>query len=314
MTVSVVIPTQGRPSVELAIRSAIEQVEVDVEVVVVDASGSGAARQYARDATVYLQSADVLSPGAAREIGSRAASGEWIAFLDDDDLCKPGRLRSEMAAASESGLAHPLVSTDWVSAPYGSIMTWGYEEALRRVDESNGSNGSITRGPHSHPRVGQSLTEYLLRRSGIRRRTNVRTSTLLVDRAFALTVPWNPITRCEDWDWILRAEQSGAQWLHIAEPLTIVSSQSPSSESKKRRTGSRSIDIAWIIPTLFRSHPRELGDFLLSDVAVWFLKDGRVRDGLAAWKLGCILGRPGPAAHARFALFLMRAATRSRHP
>ena len=164
------------------------------------------------------------------------------------------------------------------------------------------------------PGPGQSLTEYLLQRNTIRRRTPVHTSTLLIDRSFALSVPWNPITRCEDWDWLVRAERSGAQWLHVAEPLTIVSCQSPGSHSGMRRTGSRSLDIAWMIPTLFPSHPRELGDVLLSDVAVWFLKDRRVRDGLVAWKLGCILGRPGPAAHARFALSLMRAATGAATP
>jgi glycosyltransferase involved in cell wall biosynthesis len=204
MTVSVVIPTQGRPSVQLAIRSAIEQVDVDVEVIVVDASGSGAAQPYAEQASVYLRSTEELSPGAARQAGSRAASGEWIAFLDDDDLCRPSRLKSELAAASESGLAHPLVSSDYLSAPYASVMTWGYEEAVRRAAEWNGSDRSTRRGPRPRPRVGQGLPEYLLRRRSPRRRTTVHTSTLLVDRTFALSVPWNPTTRCEDWDWILR--------------------------------------------------------------------------------------------------------------
>jgi hypothetical protein len=314
MTVSVVIPTQGRPSVQLAIRSAIEQVDVDVEVVVVDASGSGAAQQYAQEAAVYIRSGDALSPGGARQIGSQAASGEWIAFLDDDDLCRPSRLRLEMAAASESGLAHPLVSSDYVSAPYASIMAWGYDDVLRRAEQRNGLDRSTGGGPYMQPQAGQSLARYLLRRSSIRRRAHVHTSTLLVDRLFALSVPWNPITRCEDLDWLVRAERSGAQWLHVAEPLTIVGRQSPGSHSGIPRTGSRSLDIAWIIPTLFPSHPRELGDFLVSDVAVWFFKEARVRDGLAVWKLARILARPGPAAHARFTLSLMRAAMRNARP
>jgi hypothetical protein len=300
--------------VQLAIRSAIEQVGVEVEVIVVDASGSGAAQQYVQEATVYLQSADALSPGGARQIGSQAASGEWIAFLDDDDLCRSSRLRLEMAAASESGLAHPLVSSDYVSAPYSSIMAWGYEDVLRRAEERNGSDRLTSQLPSLQPQADQSLVEYLLRRSGIRRRSNVHTSTLLIDRSFALSVPWNSITRCEEYDWLVRAEQSGAQWIHVNEPLTIVGSQSPGSQSRMPRTGSRSLDLAWTIPTLFPSHPRELGDFMISDVAVWFLKDGRIPDGLAAWRLGWILGRPGPAAHARFALSLMRAGTRSRTP
>jgi hypothetical protein len=193
-------------------------------------------------------------------------------------------------------------------------MTSSYEEAVSRAAERNGSDRSTRRGPRPRPRVGQGLPEYLLRRRSPRRRTTVHTSTLLVDRTFALSVPWNPTTRCEDWDWILRAEKSGAQWIHVAEPLTIVSTQSPNSQSSKPHTGSRSIDIAWMIPTLFPSHPRELGDYLLSDVAIWFLKDRRVRDGLAAWRLGCTLGRPGPIAHARFALSFMSSPLRSAPP
>src|ERR1039458_7542299 len=104
MTVSVIIPTYGRPSVRLAITSALNQTEVDVEVVVVDSSGSGAAQKYAPTDVLYIESDTPQSPGMARELGCRAASGEWVAFLDDDDLCTPDRLRSEVAAASCTSL------------------------------------------------------------------------------------------------------------------------------------------------------------------------------------------------------------------
>jgi glycosyltransferase involved in cell wall biosynthesis len=312
MTVSVVIPTQGRPSVQLAVRSAAEQDDVDVEVIVVDASGSGAAESYARQATVYIRSDSPLSPGAARQVGCDAASGEWIAFLDDDDLSRPGRLARQIAVASASRLKNPVVSSDYLSAPYNSVMKWGYEEAVRRADNwPDTLANSFKRGPYLKPQPGQGLAEYLLRRRRLRRRASVHTSTLLVERSVALNVPWNPILSSEDWDWLVRAENWGAPWLHVAEPLTIVSSDSPNSQSTKPRDGPRALDVAWPIAALFPTKRRELGDLLVSDIAVCFLKEGRIRDGLAAWKLGYTVGRAGPRAHARCVLSFLHASWRS---
>jgi glycosyltransferase involved in cell wall biosynthesis len=89
--VSVVIPTRDRSRLlVLALRSALRQREVDLEVVVVDdGSGDDTPEVVAglRDARVHL----VRHPGphgvsAARNSGIAAARGRWIAFLDDDDL------------------------------------------------------------------------------------------------------------------------------------------------------------------------------------------------------------------------------------
>lgn len=102
-TVTVVIPSCGRPSLRQALRSALGQRGVAVDVVVVDDSGHGAARASGADlddrrvrVVVHRRREGV---SRSRNDGIRAASGEWVAFLDDDDVWAPHKLASQIGAA-----------------------------------------------------------------------------------------------------------------------------------------------------------------------------------------------------------------------
>lgn len=102
--ISVVTPTYYRNErLERAIRSVQDQTYPDVEHVVVD----GSAEEHARDVveahedTVYVGvDAD---PGlhACRELGCRAASGEFVQFLDDDDWLEPTKLEASLSEFEE---------------------------------------------------------------------------------------------------------------------------------------------------------------------------------------------------------------------
>jgi glycosyltransferase involved in cell wall biosynthesis len=108
MDVSVVIPTRDRPELlELTLRSALWQQRVDAEVLVVDdgsGPGTGALLRRLGDRRVHLLR-NTGPPGVsgARNSGIAAATGRWIAFLDDDDLWAPGKLSAQLAAAEEAG-------------------------------------------------------------------------------------------------------------------------------------------------------------------------------------------------------------------
>lgn len=97
MQFSVVIPTHHRPRLLAdAIHSVLQQWGVTYEVIVVSDGPSEVDRQVVRSfGSGRLLHVDHHGPrggGAARNTGITQAHGEWVAFLDDDDLWLPGRL------------------------------------------------------------------------------------------------------------------------------------------------------------------------------------------------------------------------------
>ena len=100
--VSVIIPSTGsRPRLlKQAIASAHRQVGIStLEVIVVDASGehridAGEFAEYGPTSVVH--STEPLTAGRARQLGSDAASFEWLAYFDDDDLWAPPKLLRQL--------------------------------------------------------------------------------------------------------------------------------------------------------------------------------------------------------------------------
>jgi glycosyltransferase involved in cell wall biosynthesis len=104
--VTVVIPTYNRArQIGRAIDSVIAQAGVECEIIVVDDGSrdaiSDALRPYG-DRIRYVRQ-DNAGPSAARNRGWRMAQHDWIAFLDSDDLWKPGKLRRQMELAERTG-------------------------------------------------------------------------------------------------------------------------------------------------------------------------------------------------------------------
>lgn len=102
--VTVVIPTRNRwPLLSAhALPSALSQELVDVEVIVVDdGSTDDTPAELAKVADPRLRVIR-LDPNrgvaAARNLGIAAARSEWVAFLDDDDLWSPRKLRAHIDA------------------------------------------------------------------------------------------------------------------------------------------------------------------------------------------------------------------------
>jgi glycosyltransferase involved in cell wall biosynthesis len=103
--VTVVIPTRDRWPLlsSAALPSALGQEDVDLEVVVVDDGSTDETPVQLRSiADERLRTVRHESPrgvASARNAGIEAARGEWIAFLDDDDLWAPWKLRRQLDAA-----------------------------------------------------------------------------------------------------------------------------------------------------------------------------------------------------------------------
>jgi glycosyltransferase involved in cell wall biosynthesis len=109
--VSVVVPTRrATAAAARAIRSVLEQDyggEIECIVVVDDDEGPRAlpGRDHMPGRSVRLLAARAANAAAARNAGAEAASGELLAFCDDDDEWLPHKLRVQVAALGKSGRA-----------------------------------------------------------------------------------------------------------------------------------------------------------------------------------------------------------------
>jgi glycosyltransferase involved in cell wall biosynthesis len=111
--VTVVIPTRDRwPLVRRAVSCALRQVDVRVEVVVVDDGSADRTTKHLRaitDPRLKVLRLPTSQGGArARNAGIAEARGRWVAFLDDDDIWSPHKLRLQlaMARAVRAGFAY----------------------------------------------------------------------------------------------------------------------------------------------------------------------------------------------------------------
>lgn len=219
VVVSVVIPTVGRPELARAISSARAQdLDVRVEIIVVfdgtdhdqlDASAIAMA-------DVVIRTRGREGGSRARNLGIEAASGQYVALLDDDDEWLPQKLR------------HQLTILDADPAPHQTLV------AGRHIHVDARTGVASAPGPSRLISDEQAVEDYLFRRrkpSGDR--ASMYTSTLLVARELALAVPWDTtLKRHQDWDWVIRLQtQTGAKVIQSPEPLVKIQTGSAQSIS-----------------------------------------------------------------------------------
>lgn len=111
-TVSVIIPTYNRAdAVSAAVDSVLSQDPAPHEVIVVDDGSTDDTRAILSgygDRIIAIHRANG-GAGAARNTGIARASGDWLAFLDSDDLWLPGRLAAlhrDLDAAEDDIVGH----------------------------------------------------------------------------------------------------------------------------------------------------------------------------------------------------------------
>lgn len=117
-TVSVILPTYGRPEyLEEAVRSVEKQTYPSVELVVVDDCSPEPVAPLLADAPTGSLDVTVVrhdrnrGASAARNTGFEEASGEYIAFIDDDDVWSETKLERQVEAAESAAPAVGAVYT-----------------------------------------------------------------------------------------------------------------------------------------------------------------------------------------------------------
>ncbi|HTJ95302.1 MAG TPA: glycosyltransferase family 2 protein [Pararobbsia sp.] len=103
--VTAIIPTYRRAAmVRQAVETALAQDYAPIEVIVVDDNTDPAEQQAVRDALAGFGEQVIVMPNqhakgacGARNTGIARARGTYIAFLDDDDLWLPGKIREQVS-------------------------------------------------------------------------------------------------------------------------------------------------------------------------------------------------------------------------
>jgi len=104
-TVSIIIPCyNAAPWVADAIRSCLRQTWADREIIVVDDGSKddslARARQFEPQGVKVLAQANG-GAASARNAGFRASRGDWIQYLDADDLLAPGKIAAQLRLAAD---------------------------------------------------------------------------------------------------------------------------------------------------------------------------------------------------------------------
>lgn len=114
--VSVVIPTYNRAgTVPRAIESVLAQTVTDLEVIVVDDGSSDETGKILRELfgdRIRYYSQTNQGASVARNKGVEEARGEWIAFLDSDDLWEREKLEWQLKALEQFGPECGVCYTD----------------------------------------------------------------------------------------------------------------------------------------------------------------------------------------------------------
>lgn len=211
--VSVIVPTCRRPhDLERCVVSVLATGYPELEVLVVDnapddpRTAAAVATVFGADARVRYLVEDVPGASRARNRGIRAASGDVLAFVDDDIVVDPGWLDALTAALDEhpladcvTGLVVPLTVDTPVHAWFESYGGFdrGYQERTFDLGEHRGET-------LLYPYTAGSLGG--LGNAAFRRRA------LQGERPFDVTLgPGTPAFGAEDQDVLLRVLRSCRQ-------------------------------------------------------------------------------------------------------
>jgi hypothetical protein len=144
MDVSVIVPTRNRSALlAMTLRSVLRQQGVDLEVIVVDEGSTDdtlAVLAALGDERVRVIHHDTpRGVATARNHGAGEAQGDWLAFVDDDDLWAPDKLVRQLQAAE------------------GARRDWAYAGAVIIVEDCRIVHG---RPPLSPEEVVAALPRY----------------------------------------------------------------------------------------------------------------------------------------------------------
>jgi glycosyltransferase involved in cell wall biosynthesis len=201
--VTVVIPTIRRPEVVLrACQSVLNQSYGHLEVIVVIAGQDEPTRTNLRtitDPRVKIVEVDHnIGPAEARNVGVSHATGNWVAFLDDDDEWLDNKIEHQVCEALRLGGERVFLACEFVDRGPN------FDRVL----------------PQRLPKANEPISEYLFARKGFLSKAcslQLQTSTYFASRKLCEEVLFRPeVLPHEDFDWLLRISRV------VDRPFTVV--------------------------------------------------------------------------------------------
>ena len=200
LTVSVIIPVfNGAEDLRGAIESALQQVGCCPEVVVVndgstDSTGEIMDSYGDRIRAIHQKNLGAAGLARTRNHGVAASSGDWVAFLDHDDLWEPDKLSRQLALAEAR-------NADIV---YSNARNFGDTD---RVADLRSDPALMLEGDLFQPLL---MDNFIVMSSAVIKRS-------LFDSIGRFTE--DPVV-AEDWDLWLKAAAAGARFAAVREPVT----------------------------------------------------------------------------------------------
>lgn len=219
--ISVILPVHNRPAqLREAAASALSQDHPAVELLIVDDGSTDETPAVARKIAaedpqrVRVFTQKNMGPGAARETGRRHARGEFIQYLDSDDLLLPGKLSKQ---------AEGLAANPECVASYGPT--------IYRIED----------GPEDFPmrRTGERIST--LFPGMLVERWWATVSPLYRASALERVGPWLPLRLHEDWEYDCRLAALGAPLHWCDGPTAVMRGHAGARLSRRKRLDRRAL-------------------------------------------------------------------------
>lgn len=285
--VSVVIPIYNRGDLLVrAIDSVLKQSYQNLEIIAIDDCSqediAGAIATIQDSRLRYHRHTSNLGGSAARNTGIKMAQGEYIAFLDSDDVWLPNKLELQLKAIqSLMGERNNHSNNVVCYSKFQKYSTVFYQPSVL---------------PPRGKKPTETVADYLWLHSG-----EMLTSTLLVSRSLAVANLFQiNLAKHQDLDFVLRLDLNQAEFIFVPQILTIWYNESRG--DRVSRIDNYRISQAWIEG--YRERISELAylGFLLKEVAPKMLKDpSRIAEAKKLLNRGLFKGIISPF----FWLFLM---------
>ncbi|WP_439883479.1 glycosyltransferase family 2 protein [Pontibacter sp. MBLB2868] len=168
---TVIIPVHNKlPHLERSISSVLNQTYPDFELILIDdASSDGSSEKLHefKDKRIKLLTRDTPGPGgyAARNLGIKSATNEWVCFLDADDEWKLDVLET-LNAITQDHADVEVLCWGWLKVKNGSSKVDPYSQKYRKSNLKAFTMTDFFRGPQPMWTGGISLKRSLILQAG----------------------------------------------------------------------------------------------------------------------------------------------------